>query len=102
MQAILDIALGKPRTVTVGGEEQHIIVYPRDRLKAVALLQEIAREGVLPETEISIKDMLRPETTSEANEKRDMDWLIGVGVPTDFKSVTATTPDGREIKATVA
>jgi hypothetical protein len=27
--------------------------------------------------------------------------MIGVGVPTDFKTLTAATQDGREFKATV-
>jgi hypothetical protein len=99
---LVSIALGEPRQVEVDGETQTILVYPRDQVKAVAFLQKIAQEGVLPETEISIKNYLRPEITSEAEEQDDLDWMIGVGVPTDFKTLTATTPDGREFKTTIA
>jgi hypothetical protein len=99
---LVSIALGKPRQVEVDGETQTILVYPRDQVKAVALLQKLAREGVLPETDIAVKDFLRSETASDTKEEQNPDWLIGVGVPTDFETLTATTPDGREVRATVA
>jgi hypothetical protein len=102
MQAIVDIAIGRPRTVTVGHEEKHIIVYPRDQVKAIALLQDLAREGVLPETEVSIDDLIWAEPPTDDKDKDSLDWLIGVGVPRDFNTVTAKTGDGQEIKTTVA
>ncbi|MFW6082861.1 MAG: hypothetical protein ACOC8C_02270 [Chloroflexota bacterium] len=102
MDTIVDIALGKPRTVAVGGEDQHIIVYPRDQIRAFALLQKLAREGVLPETEIGIDDIIWIDPPADDTKKDNLDWMIGAGVPTDFKTMTATTADGREVKGTVA
>jgi hypothetical protein len=100
LPVLASIALGEPRRVDVDGETQFILVYPRDRLKAIALVQKIAREGTLPKREITLKDIQWAEPPREAEEP-SLDWLINIGVPTDFHTVTATTPDGREVKATV-
>lgn len=97
---LASIALGEPRQVEINGETEFILVYPRDQLKAIALLQKIARHGVLPESEISTEDIARPQASDE-EQAPDVDLLIGAGVPTDFDSITAKTPDGREVRATV-
>ena len=79
IQAILDIALGKPRQVEVAGETVTMIVYPRDQLKAIALLQDLARGGVLPETHTSFTDIL-PAMPKKPTRGKKPTTLESIGV----------------------
>jgi hypothetical protein len=103
MQATLDIALGIPRQVEVDGATMTIIVYPRDQLKAIALLQDLARGGVLPQTQGSFTDILpvRGKTPSQRKNMTTLESIGAFGVRTDLSTITASKPDGQSIKVSV-
>jgi hypothetical protein len=101
-EVLLSIILGEPRTVVVGDEERYIIPRPADRIRAFKALLDLARCGCLPETEVGIDDIIWAKPPADERDEDSLDWLIGVGVPVDFETIAATTPDGRDVKATVA
>jgi len=89
------IVRGEVRTVQIGDEEKQIIAYPRDSLKAMEILQNLARGGVLPEGDLPFQ-----QSAEEPQQPRAvLPPLIGGG--TSFTKVTAETADGQTFTASV-
>lgn len=101
--ALIDLALGNPRTITVGDEDKHIVPYPRDQIQALELLQELARGGALPEAKkdsLAFLDRLTEYEEEDRDRGPSLDDFV-LGVPTRFSKITAETPDGRKFTAEV-
>ncbi len=90
-------ARGEPRIVSVGGKEKMIVPYPRDRVEATRLMMSIAKDGVMPEW---LGRRRSVEAAKPPVESR-VPMIPVLGISTNFSKVSATTPDGRVITATV-
>ena len=67
-------------------------IYPRDRLNAMRLMKELAREGLLP------KGYVRQ--SSQEEKKNDVSEFITLPYSrarTDFKWLSVTKPDGETV-----
>jgi len=73
-------------------EIRHIVHYPRDRLGAMRLLWEIAREGVIPEATSMAKRLEIPQ------EEPDARLPLPANLPSNFQSAILTTKDGNTIE----
>ena len=90
MEAMLQIILGKSRTVVLDGTELPIIPYPRDQLEALRVVQDLARYGCLPESETVFKPMEEPDMSSE--DVDDPSWLIGLNPGSDAEMASGWHP----------
>lgn len=102
--ALISLALGEPRLVTMNGEEQSIVAYPRDQIQALELLQELSRGGTLPEAKKDALEFLdriaeQDEETEDGGTKLDD---LFIGVPTNFSKITVESADGRKLTAEVS
>ena len=95
---IARIARGESRVVRdeYTGKKKVMIVYPRDQLDAIKLLQSLARGGALPEGYRRGEVQAVPAQSTEPEPLLDL-----LGVSTSFTSVTAQAPDGRRFTATL-
>ena len=94
---LASIARGESRVVRDRyiGKEKVMIVYPRDQIDAIRLLQSLARGGVLPER------YKRVEVAESAQTTEPEPLLDLLGVSTNFTSLTTHAPDGRKFTATL-
>jgi len=90
------IVRGEVRTIQVGDEEKRIVAYPRDSLKAMEMLQSLARGGTLPEGNLPFQQQaVQEDKTPTAM----LPPLLGGG--TSFTKVTAETANGQVFTASV-
>jgi transcription elongation GreA/GreB family factor len=102
LDALRDIALGKPIRVELEGDDvRWILVYPKSRIEAMKLIQEVARFGAQPETRKDALEFL-DRIKAESRESRGATLEdVAFGTPTHFTRITAETADGRTVTAEV-
>ncbi len=79
------------------GEEENklIVIYPRDQLQAMNVLQILAKSGVVPD------DLLSPPPKFVGEEEETQVLALPLPVNANFSRIEATRPDGTVITATV-
>jgi hypothetical protein len=77
------------------GDDKEIIPYPRDRMRAVEILQDLARGGALPEATAQYLHAEYHES-SDDDEGTSLEDL-GTGGNPNFREASGDTPDGRKV-----